>query len=601
MNSKLLIFVGLFVILCSGGISDCREIQSKNSHCYYEDGDQEPKLLNVEWLSASKINVTVQSPTKDPVCNDTLTFAPETIGHFSFDDHNGHRFKFKTQQPNADWVNGYNFEITDLYNVCNGFIPEHVGQNPYSYVVDYDPKKEPSKKHKSYYINYQTMDSKMCEDCKKYDWCNSCNAKWFRRNFKNWTSGNNDIDKFIQHTQLSANECYEVLEWIPCDRFYDIKYIAKGGFGRVYRANWIDGYIGYWDNENKNWKRWDSSMEVALKSLNNSKNVTLAFINEITSHHKINENASIIRLYGITQDPDTKNYMIVLDYAENGSLRNYLDINYDKLDWKTKIYDLWLIACGLDEIHTNELIHRDLHVGNILYNDFACITDMGLSKPADCNALENTKNSVYGVLPYIAPEILRGQNYTKAADIYSLGIIMYEVISGLPPYHDVSHNENLAMKICQGLRPRFNIKVPQLIVHLIKRFLDANPLNRPSALEVKVILFQWWHELDTEEEEINGTELQKQIKEADEFNNKLQANNNVPSTSLLYETHTGAIYTSRFLNFNRLPESKNSDDYYNQYDNIISIKCSETLQIDISQLKINDDQNNESKDEYYLP
>ncbi|RIA89833.1 kinase-like domain-containing protein, partial [Glomus cerebriforme] len=140
----------------------------------------------------------------------------------------------------------------------------------------------------------------------------------------------------------------------------------------------------------------------------------------------------IIRLYGITQDPDTKNYMMVLDYAKNGSLRNYLDKNYHELSWKTKIVDLWYIAGGLDDIHKNNLIHQDLHIGNILiktqYETF--ITDMGLCKPADYNALENTKKSVYGVLPYIAPEILRGQNYTKAADIYSFGIIIYETISG---------------------------------------------------------------------------------------------------------------------------------------------------------------------------
>ncbi|RIA94786.1 kinase-like domain-containing protein, partial [Glomus cerebriforme] len=188
----------------------------------------------------------------------------------------------------------------------------------------------------------------------------------------------------------------------------------------------------------------------------------------------------IIRLYGITQDPNTKNYMLVLDYAKHGSLRNYLNTNYDKLSWRNKIYNLWSIASGLDEIHAKDFVHRDLHVGNILCVKFGftCITDMGLCKPADYNELEN---GVYGVLPYMAPEILQGQNYTKAADIYSLGIIMYEILSGLPPYHDVSHNENLAMKICQGLRPRFNIKVPQLIVDLIKRCLDANLLNRPSA------------------------------------------------------------------------------------------------------------------------
>ena len=152
--------------------------------------------------------------------------------------------------------------------------------------------------------------------------------------------------------------------------------------------------------------------------------------------------------YGITQDPETKNYMMVLDYAENGSLRNYLDTNYDKLSWKTKFFDLWSIAVGLNDIHEKELIHRDLHIGNILsFPIRARITDMGLCRPADYNKLENTnKNKIYGVLLYIAPEILRGQNYTKAADVYSFGIIMYEIFSGLPPYHDVSHDKSLAMK-----------------------------------------------------------------------------------------------------------------------------------------------------------
>ncbi|CAB4378245.1 unnamed protein product [Rhizophagus irregularis] len=56
---------------------------------------------------------------------------------------------------------------------------------------------------------------------------------------------------------------------------------------------------------------------------------------------------------------------------------------------------------------------------------------MGLCKPADYDASKNTKNSTYGVLPYIAPEILRGQNYTKASDIYSFGIIITEYSESL--------------------------------------------------------------------------------------------------------------------------------------------------------------------------
>src|SRR5581483_4591747 len=117
----------------------------------------------------------------------------------------------------------------------------------------------------------------ICEKCHK-----ECNTIYFQRNFDNWTSGSNDIDKFIQDTQLSThNGVKKALEWITYDRFNNIKYIAKGGFGKVYKANWINGNIDKWDDINQNWKRKNQNMLVALKSLNNSKNITLEFINEV--------------------------------------------------------------------------------------------------------------------------------------------------------------------------------------------------------------------------------------------------------------------------------------------------------------------------------
>ncbi|POG71734.1 hypothetical protein GLOIN_2v1857216, partial [Rhizophagus irregularis DAOM 181602=DAOM 197198] len=135
---------------------------------------------------------------------------------------------------------------------------------------------------------------------------------------------------------------------------------------------------------------------------------------------------------------------------------------------------------------------------------------------------------------------------------------MYEVISGLRPYHNISH-ENLAIKICKGLRPRFNIKVPQLIVQLIKGCLDSDPLKRPKAEEIEIILYTWLCKPSDKQTVV----LRTQIEEADNINNN-SPNITIPSTSL------GFSYETRSLNFNNLPEPKNSDDYYEQNDNIIS-------------------------------
>ena len=95
-------------------------------------------------------------------------------------------------------------------------------------------------------------------------------------------------------------------------------------------------------------------------------------------------------------------------------------------------------------------------------------------------------------------------------------------------------------------------------MHLIKRCLDANPLNRPTSGEIEEILYLWYKKFKDQ------TELQKQIKEADEINNNLPTSS-ISSTSLSYETHSEAN------NFTNIPEPKNSDDYYKQNDNIISI------------------------------
>ena len=113
--------------------------------------------------------------------------------------------------------------------------------------------------------------------CKK---CNSiCNVIHFQRNFKNWTSDNDDIDKLIQDTQLSAHyDTKEVLEWIPYDRFDNItypKYSAEG------KANWIDGYIYEWDGCSQNWKRYNQNMFVTLKRLYDIENIELEFMNEV--------------------------------------------------------------------------------------------------------------------------------------------------------------------------------------------------------------------------------------------------------------------------------------------------------------------------------
>ena len=87
----------------------------------------------------------------------------------------------------------------------------------------------------------------------------------------------------------------------------------------------------------------------------------------------------IVHCYGITKDPETNNFMMVMEYIKNGSLRQHLNNNFNSLDRKEKVNNLYHIALGLEIIHVKGLIHHYFHCGNILCDDFDYyITDLGL-------------------------------------------------------------------------------------------------------------------------------------------------------------------------------------------------------------------------------
>ncbi|GBC40198.2 kinase-like domain-containing protein [Rhizophagus irregularis DAOM 181602=DAOM 197198] len=230
-------------------------------------------------------------------------------------------------------------------------------------------------------------------------WCKEC----VRCIIEGWTSGNDDIDNFIK------------------DTIYDVRYgehTGEGGFAKVYSVTWIDGMAKYIKQDDGNWiKEEPKSIKVALKLLNESQNMSADFLNEF---------------YGITKDPETEEIMMVLQYAKNGNLRNVLSNNFNKILWNEKINYLRMLTLDLKNLHEFGYFHRNFHSGNILNSD-----------------------KIYGVLPYIAPEVLNGEPYTLSSDIYSIGVIMAELSTGKPPFYKRNHDNSLALKICNGLKPEF--------------------------------------------------------------------------------------------------------------------------------------------------
>ncbi|RGB38511.1 kinase-like domain-containing protein [Rhizophagus diaphanus] len=137
-------------------------------------------------------------------------------------------------------------------------------------------------------------------------------------------------------------------------------------------------------------------------------------------------------------------------------------------------------------------VHHDFHTGNILLNikdvtdsmddSVIHISDMGLCGDVSTNT---DQSNIYGVIPYVAPEVLKGELYTQAADVYSFGMIMYFVATGKQPFADCAHDEFLVLNICNGNRPEVNIQeAPKCYIDLMKQCWDSNPDNRPKATEI---------------------------------------------------------------------------------------------------------------------
>ncbi|RGB24454.1 kinase-like domain-containing protein [Rhizophagus diaphanus] len=299
-----------------------------------------------------------------------------------------------------------------------------------------------------------------------------------------------DLNYYIEWLEKSITE--EHIELYEYSDFKNIQLIGSGAYGNVYRVN-----------------RKYSNRIFALKSFNYEKQTLNEVVKELKLHRSVNYHENIIRLYGITRvEIDTiQKYSFVLEYADSGTLNTYLNENFNKLNWNDKYNLASQLASAIEFLHEKDTIHRDLHGNNILIHQKNIkLADFGLSKKI-AEASSNT-SKILGVMPYIDPKKLENQNFKldKKSDVYSIGVLLWQISSGYKPFYKLDHDAGLVLAILNGKREEIINGTLVKYSNLYRECWKYEPNERPNIQKIVSAL-----KSITSLEEINITMINNSI------------------------------------------------------------------------------------------
>ncbi|KAI9317060.1 kinase-like domain-containing protein [Dichotomocladium elegans] len=262
----------------------------------------------------------------------------------------------------------------------------------------------------------------------------------------------------VMHVQL----CYKPQQQsqpISFDSFELLRVIGRGSFGKVYVV-----------------RKKDTNRIYAMKVLRKSRIISRSEVTHTMAEKTVLAKVSnpfVVPLKFAFQSPD-KLYL-VLAFINGGELFHHLQVEGKFSEERSRFYTAELLS-ALECLHGFNVIYRDLKPENILidYNGHIALCDFGLCK---LNMTENERTNTFcGTPEYLAPELLLGQGYTKSVDWWTLGVLLYEMMTGLPPFYDENTNE-MYRKILQD-ELRFPDDMSSDAKSLLRGLLTRDPNER---------------------------------------------------------------------------------------------------------------------------
>lgn len=220
--------------------------------------------------------------------------------------------------------------------------------------------------------------------------------------------------------------------------------------------------------------------KVVNKSTLSEGNPIIRFQREIAIHKQINH-PFLARFYEFIEEED--NYYLLMEYAENGNMLGYLN-NVGRLtETQARIFLMQLVS-AIEYLHKEKnIIHRDLKAENVLLDkyDNIRVIDFGLSNVFSASA--PSLHSSCGSPAYAAPEMIRGQHYTAAVDIWSIGVLLYALVTGNLPFED-SNIRKVLHKVTH-VEPMYPSYLTPNLVDLLQRLLNKNQQTRITIDGIK--------------------------------------------------------------------------------------------------------------------